>query len=153
MQLRDVMTRDVRTIGADEPADRAWDAMRGHRVRHLVVTSRAGVVGVLSERDLGGRRGDGARAGRLVSDLMNPHVVTARPDTTIRQAANLLRGRSVGCLPVFEGPRLVGIVTVTDMLELLGRGTERALDTEGSGRRKDWAGRARTFRNRPVRLA
>jgi acetoin utilization protein AcuB len=56
---------------------------------------------------------------------MTSPVVTARPETTLRQAANLLRGRTIGCLPVLEEGRLLGIVTTTDLLELIGRGAER----------------------------
>jgi CBS-domain-containing membrane protein len=46
--------------------------------------------------------------------------------TTIRQAANLLRGRTIGCLPVMEDSKLVGIVTVTDLLELVGEVIRKA---------------------------
>jgi len=42
----------------------------------------------------------------------------------IRKAANLMRGRSIGCLVVVDGARIVGIVTVSDLLELIGRGID-----------------------------
>ena len=50
------------------------------------------------------------RKGRTVADLMTPHVVTATPTTTVRQAANLMRGRSIGCLVVTNGSRVAGNV-------------------------------------------
>ena len=56
---------------------------------------------------------------------MTSPAVTASPRMTLRQAANLLRGRTIGCLPVVEGGKLVGILTTTDLLELIGRGIER----------------------------
>jgi acetoin utilization protein AcuB len=56
---------------------------------------------------------------------MTEQVVSAAPQTTLRQAANLMRGRTVGCLPVMDDGRVVGIVTVTDILEQLGRGATR----------------------------
>ena len=43
----------------------------------------------------------------------------------VRQAANLLRGRTIGCLPVLEDGKLVGILTTTDLLEQIGRGSDR----------------------------
>jgi acetoin utilization protein AcuB len=52
---------------------------------------------------------------------MTAPVATAAPDTTVREAANLLRGRHIGCLPIVEDGRLVGIVTVADLLDLLAR--------------------------------
>lgn len=60
-----------------------------------------------------------------ISDLMTRGAVTAAPDDTVRAAANRLRGRSLGCLPVVDGDRLVGLLTVSDVLELVGRGAER----------------------------
>lgn len=93
--------------------------------RHLLVQKNGRVVGVLSERDLGGTKLR-VTAGS-VADVMTNNVVTASPETTIRQAANLLRGRSIGCLPVVDGDRAVGIVTTTDLLDLLGRGVEKPI--------------------------
>jgi acetoin utilization protein AcuB len=51
--------------------------------------------------------------------------VSASPATTLRQAANLMRGRTGGCLLVVEDGRVVGIVTTTDLLDQLGRGATR----------------------------
>ena len=104
--------------------------MRTGRVRHLLVLDRREVVGILSDRDLGGRlAASSARTGALnVADLMTGTVVTADPDTTVRQAANLLRGHIIGCLVVTEGAKPVGIVTTTDLLDLIGRGGERPVE-------------------------
>ena len=106
----------------DASAADAWERMRAARIRHLVVKQGAEIVGVLSERDLGGRSGATVRRDRSVADLMTRSVLTARPKDTLRSAATRMRGASVGCLPVTEGRRLVGLVTVSDLLELVGRG-------------------------------
>jgi acetoin utilization protein AcuB len=97
-----------------------------HRIHHLVVADGRRVLGVVSQRDLGGTRGEPTRRGHIVQELMTRDVVTATPATTVRQAANLLRGRSIGCLPVTDGERLVGILTVTDVLELVGEVVRKA---------------------------
>ncbi|HEY5617712.1 MAG TPA: CBS domain-containing protein [Vicinamibacterales bacterium] len=125
MRIAELMSTPARTVGLDEPASAAWEKMRLYRVRHLVVTGDGGVVGVLSDKDLGGKHGDPVRNGRLVADLMTEKVVTAAPDTTVREAANLMRGHVVDCLPVLERGKLKGIVTALDLLELIGRGAER----------------------------
>jgi len=57
---------------------------------------------------------------------MTGDVAAATPQMTERQAANLLRGRSIGCLPVLDDGKLVGIVTITDLLEILGEVIRRA---------------------------
>lgn len=119
------MSTRVITIGPDETADAAWVQMRRQRIRHLVVTDGSRMVGVLSERDLGGRNGGASRRGRSVRELMTAAPASATPATTLRQAANLMRGRLIGSLPVMEGGRVVGIVTATDVLDELGRGSTR----------------------------
>ena len=118
MRVEDVMTKSVRTCAAGESAVEAREQMRLHNFHHLVVVDGSKVLGILSERDLRSSLKHDASIG----DVMTSPVVTARPETTIREAANLLRGRSIGCLPVVKGAKLVGIVTVTDLLEIIGKG-------------------------------
>jgi acetoin utilization protein AcuB len=125
MRVAEIMSTHVRTIGPADSAELAWDRMRLHRIHHLVVVRDAEILGVITDRDLGGRRGREVREGRSVRDLMTPAVTTASPDTTIRDAANVMRGHGAGCLPVVDRGRLVGIVTVWDLLELIGRGVTR----------------------------
>lgn len=125
MRLGEIMSTGVISATPRQTAERAWSEMRLRRVRHLVVMDGSSVVGILSERDLGGRNGASIRRGRTVAELMSRDVVNAGPETTLRQAANLMRGRTLGCLPIVENGVLVGIVTVTDILEQLGRGSSR----------------------------
>jgi acetoin utilization protein AcuB len=124
MRLSDIMSRPVAVIGETEPAELAHERMTAERVHHFVVVAGRSIVGILSERDLGGRRGESTRRGRLVGELMSPDVVTAGSHTTLRDAANLLRGHAIGCLPIVDDGRLVGIITVSDLLEVLGRGAQ-----------------------------
>ncbi len=121
MRLMEIMTTDVKTASPSDDAEEAFQRMRNQRIRHLVVVDGRQVVGVLSERDVGGARGSAARIGRTVGELMSGQAVSASPTTTIRQAANLLRARTIGCLPILDDGKLVGIVTLTDLRELLGR--------------------------------
>jgi CBS domain-containing protein len=50
---------------------------------------------------------------------MTSRVIVASPDTTVGEAARLLRGYTIGCVPVVDGKDLVGIVTTSDLLDLL----------------------------------
>jgi CBS domain-containing protein len=125
MRVQDLMTKPVFTVPPTASAEDAWELMRARRVRHLVVSDNNRVVGVLSNRDTGGVRGAAARRNRTVAELMTKPVVTVPPAATIRKAANLMRGRSIGCLVVTGRDRIAGIVTVTDLLDLIGRGVER----------------------------
>jgi len=128
MRVQDVMTRHVETIDRQENAQVAFDSMKLKGIRHLVVKNDSELVGVLSQRDLGVPDQYDYREKHRVAELMTTHVVTASPDMSLKQAANLMRGRTIGCLPVVEEGhpgRLVGIVTVSDLLDLLGRGVDR----------------------------
>src|SRR5690606_29955279 len=125
VRVQEIMTTPVVTIGPDEPASQAWSRMQKHRIRHLVVTDGPGLLGGISDRDLGRRGGARARRHRTERDLMTVGAATVAPDATLRQAANLMRGRLVGSLPVVEDERVVGIITATDVLDELGRGSTR----------------------------
>jgi len=125
MRVQDVMSNEVQTIQPSATAGDAWEYMQSKRIHHLVVTDRGAIVGVLSDRDEGGRAGRAVRAGRRVRDLMTRDVVTIDRTDTVRRAARVMRGRTIGCLPVTRGRKLVGIVTTADLLELLGRGGDR----------------------------
>jgi acetoin utilization protein AcuB len=85
------------------------------------------VVGILSDRDTGSGAGADVRAHHTVADMMTSQVELVGPNDTIRSVANVMRGRTIGCVPVVENERLVGIVTVSDLLRLLGRGIERPI--------------------------
>jgi len=126
MRIQDIMSREIISIASDATLSSARNLMRVEGVHHLLVEDGRRVVGVLSEGDLGGKKLP-SREG-TVADVMTRDVTTASPDDTIKQAANRFRGRNIGCLPVVdEGGRPVGIVTTTDLLELIGRGVEKPI--------------------------
>jgi CBS domain-containing protein len=129
MRVKEIMSTNLKTVPAATSAELAWDTMRADRVHHLVVTDGKAVAGILSDRDAGGVRGKSVRAGRRVSELMTEPVVTVEPNTTLKRVANLMRGRSIGCVVVTEKQRPVGIVTTSDLIELLGRGAEKPTPT------------------------
>ncbi len=120
--LRDVMTAPVFTLTAGQTASDAWALMRAEEVRHAVVLRGRGIIGVLSDRDLGGPNGGAVRRGKTVSDLMHEDPVVAEADTPVADAAELVATSHGGGLPVLEGAKLVGIVTRTDLLRLIAKG-------------------------------
>jgi len=122
MRLSQIMTKEVERVRRFETPQRARALMEMRRIHHLVVVEDQRVICLLTSDDLGRPESWGAQT---VEPLMTGRIVSASPDLTVRKAANLLRGTSVGALPVLDRGRLVGIVTVSDLLELLGRGVER----------------------------
>lgn len=126
MRVSDIMTQKVEIVEMQEPAEHAWNLMREKRIHHLVVKNGGEIVGILSERDLGGKDREEFRQTSKVVNAMTAYAVKASPDMTVREAANLMRGWSIGCLPVLEDGKLVGIVTVSDLLSILSRGGVKA---------------------------
>jgi acetoin utilization protein AcuB len=142
MRVQDMMTRRVQTITGAEPVSAAVERMRRSRIRHLVVMRDGELAGIVSSGDM---RALDLRRDRRVEEIMTAPAVTATPGMTMRKAANLLRGRSIGCLPVVEDGSLVGIVTTSDLLERIGRGVERPVS-----RGKRWILKGRGPRRKSV---
>lgn len=125
MRVQEIMNETVHTIAPGADADGAWQMMQTKGVRHLVVVDGSTVVGVLSDSDAGGRSGAKVRAGATVGDLMDRRVHALTRHDTVRRAANMMQEHLCGCLPVIEDKRLVGVVTVIDVLNVIGGGADR----------------------------
>jgi acetoin utilization protein AcuB len=93
--------------------------MRDHRFRHLPVVVDGRLIGILSERDLRPVLLSPGLAPAAVREVMSENPTTVTPDASVEDAASLLVVKKIGCLPVLEGERLVGIVTETDLLAVL----------------------------------
>jgi acetoin utilization protein AcuB len=124
------MHRAVVTIQKGATVDHAQTLMAQRGIRHLPVLDGDDLVGILTDRDVRGvmvRQRVGvasAGAGRayflvpgvLVEEAMTPDPVTIRSGADLDEAARLLISRKIGCLPVVDHGRLVGIITETDLL-------------------------------------
>lgn len=128
--VRDVMTKDVLTLGRNEKLSVADDIMRLGRIRHLpIVDEDGGLAGIVSQRDLfhsGLMRalGYGTHAKQKAMDLlvlkeaMKTEVMTVTPDAPLAEAAKIMIDGKIGCLVVVEGKKIMGIVTETDFVKL-----------------------------------
>jgi acetoin utilization protein AcuB len=128
MKLREIMSAPVLTLGAGDLASDAAAWMRDVNVRHAPVLEGSEIIGVVSDRDLGGPHGGAARIGRTVGDLMRSGPIVASPDMDVREAASLVREHRIGCLPVVDDGRVVGIVTRSDLLAALAHVRRRHRD-------------------------
>ncbi|HET7219225.1 MAG TPA: CBS domain-containing protein [Vicinamibacterales bacterium] len=118
MRLKDIMTTNVRCVRPDQTLARAAAIMQRRGIHHLVVCDGRRIVGVLSESALQTRDAEGVAK---VGDAVPRRVILGTPEMTVRQAAHLMRNRADSALPVVSGTRLVGIVTVSDLLAVLER--------------------------------
>ena len=90
--------------------------MRVFGIQHLIVTRENAIQGVVSEAALE-RVDPETPVGDLVTE-----VPILDCDASIRDAANLMRDRRVGCVPVVEDSAIAGIVTIERLLELIEHG-------------------------------
>lgn len=136
LRVRDVMSSEVHTVMRNDALAIADALMKQARVRHLPVLDEDGkVCAVVSQRDLFRGAllralGFGSRAEDLmlkqvpVKEAMSTDIQTTTPDTPVADAARLMIERKIGCLPVIENGKLVGIVTETDFVRLVAEGRE-----------------------------
>src|SRR5438093_9566200 len=114
MHVSTWMSSPAHTVTPDTLTGEAVALLRHHRIRHLPVTEGERVVGVVTDRDLRGVAPD-----IPVSVVMSRPVLVVGPRTGIDRAARFLFDRRIGCLPVVEDGRLVGILTQTDAVAAL----------------------------------
>jgi CBS domain-containing protein len=127
-RVSEIMESEVVTLAAADRLDLADDVMRLGQVRHIPVLDDGRVVGIVTQRDLLAASLSKALAfdpaqrrtfmhSVDVGEVMARDVVTVGPDATLGEAARLLLGRRIGCLPVVKADgTLVGLVTETDLL-------------------------------------
>src|SRR6266511_4899292 len=107
------------TAGADEPLADAAERMRWYAVGALPVYEHHALVGIVTERDVTAAVADGVDpAATPVSACMTPSPATVRPDDDLVVAVRRMAELGVRHLPVLEEGRLVGMLSMRDLLGL-----------------------------------
>ena len=129
-RVRDYMTPDPQTLDVESTLLDAVLLIRRAELRHIPIMEDGRVVGILTDRDVGrvapsvlgsgspqeyNRFFEETRAGKV----MTRNLVSIAPEAPLAEAVNLLYKNKLGCLPVLDGDRLIGIITVSDMLRAL----------------------------------
>ena len=152
MQVRDVMTRNVFSVRADQSVLEATQMMLQNRVSGLPVVDAAGaLIGIVTEGDFLRRGEIGTQrqrpkwleflvgpgrlaaeyvhsAGHTVEEVMTPDPATVGEDDSLETVVELMEGRHVKRLPVLRNGRMVGIVSRANLMDAL---TEHARHTRG----------------------
>jgi acetoin utilization protein AcuB len=124
------MRTSLITVTQEATLSQARELLHTHRIRHLPVVDGDRLLGILTDRDI--RQVSPSSAAGIspdqtaaflaqirVKEAMVREVRTVSPYTTIEEAARLMIEHKIGCLPVTEADRLVGIITETDILGVL----------------------------------
>lgn len=128
--VRAFMTSPVASIPQDSTLLEAALLLRRTGIRHLPVVDGDRLVGIITDRDINRlspsllmkispEEYNSIFENTPLAKVMTRNPISVSPGTSIRAAAQILQERKLGCLPVIEEGRLVGIITVTDMLGVL----------------------------------
>ena len=122
MSIESILRRkgtDVTTIAPDVSIKRAADWLRAKGIGALVVTSEDAVLGIISEREIVhafSRYGETAGS-MLVKEIMQYGVTTVSPDESINRVMKLMTHHRVRHMPVLRGGKLIGIVSIGDIVK------------------------------------
>ena len=117
MQIREVMTETVVTAAPHCPVGTVAEMMRERNVGSVVLVDDGGApVGFVTDRDL---TISVLADGRDTRDPAEAHasspVITASPDMDVQEAADLMVGHGIRRLPIVDGERIAGILTLDDL--------------------------------------
>ncbi len=130
MKIKYWMTKDPVTIDPDAPITEAARIMKEHNFRRLPVMENGRLVGLVTYRNileaqpspvstLSKHEARYLVAKLKVSDVMRKNPITVSPDDNALSALMVGHQKGLGSYPVVEGGRLVGIVTATDLFNLI----------------------------------
>jgi CBS domain-containing protein len=128
--LLDRKGKDVWSIDAGAPVLDAIKVMADRHVGALPVTRNGELVGVVSERDyarkiiLLGR----SSADTPVAQIMSAPVVTVSPDEEVRRCMELMTERRIRHLPVLDGNRMVGVISIGDLVRAVIEDQEQTIE-------------------------
>ena len=126
-----IMTKHVIKLTISDDLTKAEELFKKHKIRHIPVVNSNKIIGILSYTDLlrisfVDAVDDDAEIVDTtvynmftVEQVMAKKLVTITPETTIKEAAEILASKEFHALPVCEGNLLVGIVTTTDLIKYL----------------------------------
>lgn len=114
-----VMKTDLYTLNEQEPIGLAKAIMEWKQVRHLPIEDDHGnLKGLVTRTNLeAAAEVDDHEA---VSTIMTSELITATQQTTLEEAANLMKQQKIGCMPVMREEQLIGLLTDSDFRALFG---------------------------------
>jgi CBS domain-containing protein len=116
MNIREVMTPNPRSVSPNDSIQNAACIMRDEDAGSVPVVDNGRAVGIVTDRDIVVRVvAEGGQLNRPVRDIVTSALVSATPDMSTREAAELMSEHQIRRLPVVENDRLVGIVSIGDL--------------------------------------
>ena len=116
MNIREVMTPNPRSVSPNDSIKNAACIMRDEDAGAVPVVDNGRAVGIVTDRDIVVRVvAEGGQLNGPVRDIVSGTLVSASPDMSTREAADLMSEHQIRRLTVVENDRLVGIVSIGDL--------------------------------------
>ncbi len=116
MKVKNWMVTNVLTVTPDQTVEDALQLMKIHSIRHLPVVEGGNLVGLVTESSLRPYLSP-EKLHLSLREVMILNPLTVEPETSIDEVAKIIYKYKVGGLPVVKNGKLVGIITVTDIVE------------------------------------
>ncbi len=130
MYVKEIMSTEVAVVDRNDPLSKIEELMMAKKLRHFPVVEDGKLLAIVTQRDLfkaamSSALGYGEKAQKAflqsvpAKQIMVEPVITVAPETPVAEAIDLMLQKEIGCLPVIDGAKVVGIVTKTDLLRHL----------------------------------
>ena len=133
--VKDIMTKNVISIGADKSVFEAAELMSSSKIGCLVITDGEAPIGIVTERDIVRRVvAKNIPVKTKISEIMSRSLIMVDPDASLRDAARVMSSNKIRRLPVMKQNKLVGIVVASDFVRNVGKKTVSEEIVEAMGR-------------------
>ncbi|GAA0382617.1 CBS domain-containing protein [Bacillus horti] len=114
--LSDILTRDVKSCIAEDNIYEAAVKMKSWDIGAIPVVSNGQLIGIVTDRDLVIRAMAEKRPNSTqITEIMSHELITATPDMSVDEAAQLMSQNQIRRLPIVEGSKLVGMCALKDL--------------------------------------
>ena len=130
MFVKDLMAKKVISIEHDKTVLDACNKFKECKLGSLVVINSGVIVGIITERDVIERVVVSQKNPKKtkIEDIMSKNIITIHASARIEQAAELMRKHKIKKLPVILNNEFVGIITVTDLSNIMPNFTKTLAD-------------------------
>ncbi len=117
MKVKEIMKKNVLVLGKEATIKDALDLMVENSAGSVVILDREKIVGIVTERDILRKVISHRKPlDTKIEEIMSRNVITIDPDEDVEKAARLMTENKIKKLPVVRDEKLLGIVTLTDIV-------------------------------------
>ena len=133
--VKDIMSKNVISIGVNQTVFDAAELMTSKKIGCLVILDGEVPLGIVTERDIVRRVvAQKLSTDTKISEIMSKTLISIDPDSSLKDAARLMANNKIRRLPVLKKNRLVGIIVASDFVRNLGKKSASEEILEAMGR-------------------